>query len=135
MDDNISLNVKCTKCNHSLMDHINKMHAKPSIRVLAKNEKNETGYLWLCSTYGCYDKQSDIELPANSNVEVFCPHCNEMLNTGTDCKCDGNGKMIKFNIDIGGVVSICSRVGCKNHYVMVDDLDVTLRRFHREYGY
>ncbi len=135
MDDNISLHVKCPKCYQSMMDYNNLIHEKPSIHVMVKNEKYDTGHLWLCSTYGCYDKQCDIDLPEDTNVEVFCPHCNALLNTAIDCKCEGNGKIIKFNIDIGGIVSICSRVGCKNHYVMVDDLEVTLRRFHREYGY
>ncbi len=134
MAKNVSLNVKCTHCNQSLMDYKKQLNEKPSIKVNVKNEKGDEGNLWLCSTYGCYDKQCDVDLKEGCNVEVYCPHCSKLLNTDVDCKVDGDGKMIKFNIEVGGVVSVCSRVGCTNHYVMFDDLTDTLRKFHREYG-
>ena len=133
MTKKVSLNVKCPKCNHSLMDYKNTLNDKPSIKVDVKCQ-GDFGHLWLCSTYGCYDKQSNVELVEGCKVEMFCPHCKELLNTDVDCKIDGDGKMIKFNIEIGGIVSICSRVGCTNHYVMFDDLEDVLRKFHDEYG-
>ncbi len=133
MANNVSLNVKCTHCNHSLMDYKKLLNGKPSIKVNAENEKAEKGFLWLCSTYGCYEKECDIELKEASRLMVFCTSCGEKLNTDVHCKtCDA--RMIKFNIEIGGVVSICDRIGCENHYVMIDDLTNTLRKFHREYG-
>lgn len=133
MTNKISLNVKCTHCNQSLMDYRKELNGKPSIKVNVKNAAGAEGTLWLCSTYGCYDKQCEVELVEGTRVIVSCPHCNEVLNTDVVCKVCGAG-MIKFNIEIGGVVSICDRVGCENHYVMLDDLTDTLRKFHREYG-
>lgn len=132
MPKNVALSVKCTKCDHSLMDYNKELNGKPSIFVNVKcGEK--TGKLWLCSTYGCYDKDSDIPLVQGCNTEMYCPHCHELLNTNIDCKeCDG--KVIKFNIEIGGVVSICSKVGCESHYVMIENLEDTLRKFHATYG-
>lgn len=133
MDKNISLNVKCIHCNQSLMDYKKQLNGKPSIYVNAKNENGDEGGLWLCSTYGCYEKDCDIELIDGTRIIVSCPECGEKLNTAIACKkCDA--KMIKFNIEIGGIVSICDRIGCESHYVMIDDLTDTLRKFHREYG-
>lgn len=133
MANKVSLNVKCTQCNHSFMDYKKQLNEKPSIKVKAKNKDGDEGFLWLCSTYGCYEKESEIELKDGSRLEVFCTDCGETLNTDVTCKtCDA--RMIKFNIEIGGVVSICDRIGCESHYVMIDDLTNTLRKFHREYG-
>ncbi len=132
MPKNVSLNVKCIKCDHSLMDHKKEINAKPTILVDVKSEDKE-GKLWLCSTYGCYDKESSITLADGCQVEVSCPHCNEVLNTDVNCK-ECNGKVVKFNIEIGGVVSVCSRVGCESHYIMIEELEDTLRKFHRIYG-
>jgi len=114
------------------MDYNKELNGKPSIYVNVKcGEK--TGKLWLCSTYGCYDKVADIQLVQGCNTEIYCPHCRELLNTKVDCKeCDG--KIVKFNIEIGGVVSICSKVGCESHYVMIENLEDTLRKFHATYG-
>ena len=133
MANKVSLNVKCTHCNHSLMDYKKLLNDKPSIKVQAINEDGNEGFLWLCSTYGCYEKESEIELKNGSQLAVFCTDCGETLNSDVICKtCDA--RMIKFNIEIGGVVSICDRIGCESHYVMIDDLTNTLRKFHREYG-
>lgn len=102
--------------------------------VYCKAEVNGTsGKIWLCSTYGCYDHKTDLNIPHEAIVHFYCPHCEQELNTDVDCKvCDA--KMVKFNIEIGGIVSICSRAGCKNHYVMFEDLESTIRKFTREYG-
>jgi Zn finger protein HypA/HybF involved in hydrogenase expression len=43
--------------------------------------------------------------------------------------------MLPFHLDMGGKVSICSRIGCKNHFVEFEDLSVALRQFYQEYGY
>lgn len=114
------------------MDYNKELNGKPSILTNIKYG-DEKGKLWLCSTYGCYDKETDITLAPGKSVDIGCPHCNESLNTDIDCKeCDG--KIVKFNIEIGGVVSICSTVGCESHYVMIENLEDTLRKFHQIYG-
>lgn len=128
----MSLNVKCVSCGNSLMDYQQLVNNLPSIKCKIKVNGSD-GNIWLCSTYGCYDHESDIQIPKEAIVEFKCSHCNELLNSKIPCKiCDAD--MVKFNIDIGGIVSICSRNGCKNHYVMFDDLQSAIRRFHREYG-
>lgn len=132
MTKNVSLNVKCTHCNQSLMDYKKPINEKPSIKVKIKNLDNE-GILWLCSIYGCYEKMCDIKLEEGSSVEVFCTHCGGLLNTNDDCK-ECNGKLFNFNIEIGGVVAACNVVGCSSHYIKMENLTDTLRKFHLEYG-
>jgi hypothetical protein len=44
-------------------------------------------------------------------------------------------EMAPFYLDMGGKVSICSRSGCKNHFVEFEDLSIALRKFYQEYGY
>lgn len=132
MNKKVSLNVKCTYCNQSLMDYKKPINEKPSIKTEISNSGNK-GTIWLCSIYGCYDKVSDIPLNDGTSCELNCPHCGEILNTVIDCK-ECNGKVIKFNIEIGGVVAICDVVGCPSHYVMFENLTDTLRKFHLEYG-
>ncbi|MFC2101219.1 hypothetical protein ACFLRZ_05255 [Bacteroidota bacterium] len=43
--------------------------------------------------------------------------------------------MVPFYLDMGGKVSICSRSGCKNHFVEFDDLSVALRKLYQQYGF
>jgi len=132
MSKQISLNVKCPSCGQSLMDYKKMVNNLPSVACNISTNGTQ-GKIWLCSTYGCYDHESNLDIINEQIVEFHCPHCDELLNTGIVCKiCDAN--MVKFNIEIGGVVSICSRAGCKNHYVMFEDLESTIRKFHREYG-
>jgi len=132
MSKQISLHVKCMSCGNSLMDYKNLMNNLPSIHSKIKVNGRD-GNIHLCSTYGCYDHESDIDIANEDIVEFYCPHCGDSLNSNIPCKiCDA--PMVKFLIDMGGVVSICSRRGCKNHYVMFEDLQSALRKFHREYG-
>ncbi|MCF8227652.1 MAG: hypothetical protein K9J24_01825 [Bacteroidales bacterium] len=114
------------------MDYNRTVNNMPSVMVeVSTNGKR--GKMWLCSTYGCYDHETDLQIPHEAIVDFYCPHCQEKLNTLIKCQvCDAT--MVKFNIEIGGVVSICSRNGCKNHYVMFEDLESAIRKYTREYG-
>lgn len=114
------------------MDYRTMVNGKPGVKCDIELD-GKKGHIWLCSTYGCYDHQTDIEIPLNNEVTFFCPHCQEELNTGIKCDvCSAD--MVKFNIEIGGVVNICSRAGCKNHYVMFEDLESTIRKYTQEFG-
>ncbi len=128
-----SLNLKCKHCGKSLMDYKKKLGDYPSVLCNAKVNGTE-GNIWLCSIYGCYDHESSIPINKNDIVHFACPHCHKELNSDILCKvCDAN--MVKFEIEIGGVVSICSRAGCKNHYVMFEDLADAIQKYYNEYGH
>lgn len=132
MEKFITLSLKCPHCNHSLMDDSQLVNGKPGIKVNIETP-TEQGVIWLCSKYGCYQHKSTVELKEKEIVKLSCPHCNETLVRDVACK-SCNAPMIGFYIEAGGKVSICSRVGCKNHYIVFDDSEELLNLFYEKFG-
>jgi methionyl-tRNA synthetase len=115
------------------MDHTQYLNAKPSIKVKIELSGSK-GVLYLCSTYGCFDKNSDIKLVHDEVATFSCPHCRKDLK-GTDvCELCG-APIVDFNLEKGGKVHFCSRIGCEKHYVSFEDIYETLTSFYHEYDY
>lgn len=133
MDKIISFNVKCRHCHHSLMDNEHYLTDLPSIKLNIEVVGNR-GVIWLCSIYGCYHHESDLNIPENEIVEFYCPHCNKKLHTEELCE-SCQAPMVQFLLDMGGRVNICSRSGCKKHYVTFEDISDAINKFYKEYGY
>ena len=132
MSNIISLLVKCPHCDKLLMDDNHLLHDKPSVKINVVSEK-ERGVIWLCSVYGCYDHESNIEINKGDVINFFCPHCNKSLMRDIKCQiCEA--PMIGLNIKTGGKVNVCSRSGCENHYVVFDDLAGAINKFYHELG-
>lgn len=129
----MSLRLKCTRCGRSLMDQEQLIDNEPGIHLMAECH-GKTGEIWLSSIYGSYNYKATLDLPKNEIAIFSCPHCHEALNSKTECMTCGAG-MVPFYLDMGGKVSICSRSGCKNHFVEFEDLSIALRKFYQEYGY
>ena len=129
----ISLKVKCPHCNRSMMDYTQFLNAKPSIKLHVEVAGNQ-GVLNLCSTYGCYDKISNIELVDNEIAKLFCMHCKQELPVSSKCEVCG-APIVDFDLDKGGKVHVCSRVGCTKHFVSFEDIYSTLNSFYSEYEY
>jgi len=104
----------------------------PGIHLLVRC-RGEAGEIWLSSIYGSYNYKADITLPKDEVAEFFCTHCGEHITSKTECSTCG-ADMVPFHLDMGGKVSICSRSGCKNHFVEFEDLSVALSKFYNEYG-
>ena len=133
MEKAVSIHVKCPICRVSLMDHEHKLQDKPSIKLNIE-VGGKRGVIRLCSIYGNYDHEVILDLSGVDIAEFSCPHCNQVLNSKEACtKC--GAPMVPFIMDIGGKVSICSRKGCSNHYVAIEDLYNTLIKFYDEYGF
>ncbi len=133
MEKLISLNVKCPKCKKSLMDPYRLINKKPSIRVdIEVNGKK--GKFRLCSYYGCFNHESDIELPKGEILTVHCPKCHEELISNHICE-ECGAQMIPLSLDKGGRIYICSRIGCKKHYLNFENVSDALRKMYNEYGY
>ena len=129
----ISLKVRCPHCEKSLMDHTVFLNVKPSIKV--KIEMNgRQGILNLCSSYGCFDKQSNIELSKDEIAILSCPHCRNDLKGSHSCDICG-APIVDFRLEKGGNVHFCSRIGCEKHYVSFEDIYATLTNFYHEYDY
>jgi len=133
MFDSISLKVKCPVCSQSLTDSDILIDHKPVIKLNIEIG-NRKGTIHLSSIYGSYNYTCDIDTTDGELANFFCPHCKSQIIEETKCKlCDA--PLVPFHLDMGGKVSICSRSGCKNHFVEFEDLSLALKKFYQEYGF
>jgi ssDNA-binding Zn-finger/Zn-ribbon topoisomerase 1 len=129
----MSLRLKCPLCGRSLMDPDQLIDNVPGIHLNIEC-RGQKGDIWLSSIYGSYNFKSTIDLPRNEIAKFSCPECHDQITSKTECMTCG-ADMVPFYLDMGGKVSICSRSGCKNHFVEFEDLSIALRKFYQEYGY
>jgi len=107
------LEVGCAHCNHSLMDSRHTIDGHPPIRVTV-SFGNKHGRMLLSSLYGSHEVSSEFDIPLDTIVHMFCPHCHTELIGSSRCgECDA--PMVPMVVRGGGVVQICSRLGCKGH--------------------
>lgn len=129
----LSFDVNCPHCKKSLMDPYRLLNNKPSIRLNIEIEEKK-GIIRLCSIYGCYDYFTDLTLTEGDVAKISCPHCDEYLTSKEVCNLCG-AHMTDIKLAIGGKVTICSRVGCKNHSVGFVDLSSALTTFYQQHRY
>jgi len=129
----ISLKVNCPHCKKSLMDHTLFLNTKPSIKLRIELG-GKLGTINMCSTFDCYDRQSNIPLPDGEIAKLTCPHCKKDLHGAHLCE-TCNAPIVDFSLDKGGKVHVCSRIGCKKHFVSFEDIYDTLTRFYHDYDY
>jgi len=114
--------VSCPKCNRSLMDKENEMDGQPAVRLTVSFNKTH-GWLLLSSLYGSHTVEAESEIPNDTVLNFFCPFCHgELLGSAKCPKCDAN--MIPMTVKGGGTVQICSRKGCKEHLLVLNDADM-----------
>ena len=129
----VSLRVKCPVCGHSLMDEKRPVDNCPSIKLNVKvGEKS--GVMHLSSVWESFNYVCNIETPKKEILKLSCPHCNSALKGKADCEiCDA--PMVPLDLELGGDVCICSRMGCKSHFVKFVDFSFALKRLYIEAGY
>lgn len=133
MKNLIALRTKCPHCKKSFMDPYDQINGKPSIKVdIEANGKK--GRFRLCSYYDCFDHKCNFELSKGEVIKFFCPHCNTELTSPNKCE-ECGAPMIPFSLEKGGKVHICSRIGCKKHFISFQDVSDALRKFYHEFGY
>ena len=114
--------VSCSRCNHSLMDSGHLIDGYPSIRITVAFG-NVHGWLALSSLYGSYNVSTEYEIPPDTIVNFFCPHCHAELLGASQCG-ECGAPMVPMIVRGGGVVQICSRRGCKGHMLDLDGVNV-----------
>lgn len=130
MSELISLHPHCPVCGESLLDESQLVDNCPSV-ALKINSDEVQGMLYLSSVWDSYNYISDLEIKKDSIVEMLCPHCNSKITSKS--KCDlCNAPMIPFELDMGGRVDICSRAGCRNHFVKLVDFSFALKNLFSE---
>jgi NADH-quinone oxidoreductase subunit E len=112
----------CPRCNHSLMDSRRLVDDLPSIRVTASFGRKH-GWLLLSSLYGSYTVESEYEIPPDTVVNFFCPHCHADLSSKSNCSVCG-APMVPMIVRGGGIVQICSRRGCKGHMLDLNGVNM-----------
>ncbi|MDI6808655.1 MAG: NAD(P)H-dependent oxidoreductase subunit E [Candidatus Eisenbacteria bacterium] len=113
-DDRVfPVEVSCPRCNHSLMAGHHVLDGYPAIRI-TMSFGDHHGWLSLSSLYGSFAVESEQEIPPDTVVNFFCPHCHSELLGASNCAaCDA--PMVSMIVRGGGVVQICSRRGCRAH--------------------
>jgi len=105
--------LSCPHCNHSLMDPTYQIDGHPSIRMTMSFGRIH-GWIRLSCLYGSYTVESEHEIPMDTIVNCFCPHCHAELIGASSCP-ECGALMIPMIVNKGGMIQICSRRGCKNH--------------------
>jgi len=128
----IQLNVKCPHCKHDLLDKIHKIDGHPSASLLFEC-KNKKGELYLSSIYGSHNSKIPSFVSEGDALTLFCPWCKASLMSTRICeKC--NAQMVLMDIEDGGNIQICSRKGCKKHFLEFEDLGTELKAFYNVYS-
>lgn len=107
------VSVSCPRCNHSLMDPNHPIDDVPSVRVTAAFERRH-GWVRLSSLYGSPTLESEYDIPVDTVMDFFCPHCHAELRGASNCP-ECAAPMVSMIIRAGGIVQICPRRGCKGH--------------------
>jgi len=115
------------------MDYTHFLNAKPSIKLQIE-VKGQKGNINLCATYGCYEKSGTIELIDKEIARLTCPYCKKDLPESAKCT-ECGAPIVDFDMEKGGKVHVCSRIGCKKHYVSFEDIHDTLTQFYNEFDY
>lgn len=130
----VHLSVTCPHCNQSLMTEKRYINNEPTIKIMIKNPTNDQGFIWLSSIYGDYNYSTKIKFHEGDVIEFICPHCETSLAARHE-SCDlCDAPIVRMDCTIGGTLSICSRSGCKKHYVVFEDLESTIKKFYDSFG-
>jgi len=133
MTSHVALKLKCPSCHKSLMDKSHKIDGHSSIG-LNMEVKGKKGWLRLSPVYGSYKVESEFPIAKDAIVKISCPHCQELLTSASECEICG-ARMVPMMLEEGGRMFICSRRGCKKHFLEFEDINGALAKFHDTYSY
>jgi NADH-quinone oxidoreductase subunit E len=117
-----AVDVNCPRCNHSLADISHPLDDHPSIRLTASFGRKH-GWIRLSGLYGSYKIECEYDIPMDTVLHFFCPHCHAELVGASNCvTC--SAPMVPMLVRKGGMVQICSRRGCKNHMLDLNGVNL-----------
>ncbi len=133
MHDFIALKLNCPLCEKSLMDTQTLIDNLPGVKLNISFD-DQQGVIHLSAIYGSYNYTTNIKIPLGKEATFSCPHCKEPIVSEIKCEvCSAHSVPLK--IEDNGIVRICSRAGCKNHYVEFEDLSHALEHFYVYFDY
>ena len=128
----ISLSVKCPVCGHSLMDEKRPVDNCPSIKLNIELGE-DAGVINLSSVWESFNYVCTIETPKKEILKLSCPHCSSVLKGKTDCDVCA-APMLPLDLELGGDLCICSRMGCRSHFVKFVDFSFALKQLYIDAG-
>lgn len=132
MGPSVVLNVCCPQCHKILLDPLHLIEAIPSLSFLVESE-GKKGWLRLSPVYGNFIVQSEYPIPEGAIATFSCPKCKQELKSTASCEvCQA--PMVPLLIQEGGRVHICSRRGCKRHFLEFENINEVLAKFYDTYG-
>jgi len=121
MSGRIQIEVKCPHCGRSLINPDIQLDQLDSIHLAAKIGP-DLGSLYLSQIYGSYLKRFEkIEDVPNAVVECSCPHCHTPFPVHGVCEC--GAPIIGLDLKVGGVIKVCTRNGCRRHWLEFENAD------------
>ncbi len=132
MASQVALKLKCPACRKSLMDKAHKIDDQSAID-LRVDVKGKKGWMRLSPVYGSYKIESKFPIAKDTVVKISCPHCQAILTDHTECDIC-RAPMVPMMLEEGGRVFICSRKGCKKHFLEFEDVDKALTKFYDTYA-
>lgn len=115
------LEVGCARCNRSLMDpaHLIEDHASISLVAFDGHEHAPVRFSCLLGSR----RAEAGSFAAGTVLRLYCPHCSEDLSTSSLCReCDA--PLVPLMVRLGGILQICTRVGCQNRVVDLSGVNV-----------
>lgn len=128
MSGTLQLDVACPECRTSLMDPAHLIDRAPSVHATIQVD-GRRGWLRLSSVYGSYAIDSDLEIPHGAVAEFICPDCGSLLSGETVCDLC-KAPLVTFRLSSGGQINICSRRGCKKHFLEFQSGVMALSRLY-----
>jgi len=112
-EEALYLRAACPRCNNSLMTSDHQLDGYPMIHLTASYGRQK-GLIRLSVIWGDDRYESEHQTPKGKAVDFFCPHCGAELQSPKLCpKCDA--PTVTLPNENGGVITLCSRHGCKEH--------------------
>jgi len=123
------LRLKCPYCRKSLMDEEKQIDEFPSVKTLIQYHE-KAGILRLSSVFGSYEIKSEVYIPKDDLVLFFCPECHASLMLKDLCE-ECQAPLAFMELKNGGTVRICSRRGCKYHFMDYTNFAQKISAFYR----
>jgi len=121
MSHQIEISVKCPNCHHSLMTDSELIDNLPVIELEAK-VADKLGKILLSQVYGSFTKKFiEVEDIVGTIATLFCPHCHQPFPVIQNCDC--RAPLVGMQLEVGGLIKICSRNGCKRHSLEFEDVN------------
>lgn len=129
--EKLVVNVKCPYCRKSLMDAEKQIDGHPSVKAKIQYH-DKTGVLHLSSIFGSYNLKSEVYVPEEEIALFFCPECHASLVLKDLCE-ECKAPLAFFELKNGGKVQICSRRGCKYHFLDYTNFAQKVSAFYDTY--